>query len=571
MAERSPFDRRLDPLLDEVAEFRLPTEGAAPDTGGGEEGRILRNLRWLSRIARFASPGAEAAGTDTDAAAPRVIGPYELIECIGEGGVGRVFRAMQTAPLRREVALKVIKAGMDSKRVVARFEAERQTLAQLEHPNIAKVHDAGTTELGRPYIVMELVPGLPITEWCDRHRLGVRDRIRLFLSVLDAVQHAHRRGVIHRDLKPSNVLVEDASGRPVPKVIDFGIAKATESELAGTLTEDGQLLGTPEYMSPEQAAGVPGGVDSRTDIFSLGVLLYELLSGRLPILSRDLRVAGISNVPTVLRDTAPSSFTVSLDTAEDEEAIAAARGTDPDTLRRTLRDELEWVAHRAMEKAPDRRYASPADFAADLRCFLEDRPVTAGPPSTAYRLRKFARRNRGLVATVSAVTILLVAGIAATSWQAVRARRAEAAARTSAEGAEAVNRFLTGMLAEANPERNPYGRDMTVGEMLDEAVVGIGDFGGGPELEATLRQTVGEAYAALDRVDDAQRHLDRALALRREEGDPARLGGAVRAAGTLAERRGEDARSLELAREEVAIAADAFGPQSVPWARALLR
>ncbi len=344
-----------------------------------------------------------------------VIGPYKLLEQIGEGGFGVVFMAEQQR-LRRKVALKLIKPGMDSKQVIARFEAERQALALMDHPNIARVLDAGTTDNGQPFFVMELVKGMPITQFCDERRLTTQERLKLFVSVCQAVQHAHQKGVIHRDLKPSNVLVTLHDGTPVPKVIDFGIAKAVGQQVTDKtfFTGFAQMVGTPLYMSPEQAALSSLDVDTRSDVYALGVLLYELLTGNTPFDSETLRRAGYDEMRRIIRENEPPKPSTRLSTLEKASLsiVAECRGVQPHNLGQLVRGELDWIVMRALEKDRQQRYESASAFAADVKRHLEGEPVQACPPSAAYRLRKFARRNKVALATVGLVTAALLTGTA---------------------------------------------------------------------------------------------------------------------------------------------------------------
>jgi serine/threonine protein kinase/tetratricopeptide (TPR) repeat protein len=360
-----------------------------------------------------------------------VIGPYKLLQPIGEGGMGAVFMAEQTAPVQRVVALKVIKAGMDSRQVLARFGAERQALALMDHPNIAKVLDAGATEQGRPYFVMELVKGVPITDYCDEKHLTPRERLKLFVPVCQAVQHAHQKGIIHRDLKPSNVLVGIYDGKPVPKVIDFGVAKAAGPKLteATLFTGFGTVIGTPEYMSPEQAQLDNVDIDTRSDIYSLGVLVYELLTGTTPFTKKDLEKAGMLEMLRVIREQEPPNPSTRLSTAEGLPTLAANRGTEPAKLTKLVRGELDWIVMKALEKDRDRRYETANGLAHDIEKYLNDEPVQACPPSAAYRFRKFACRNRTVLLTAALVAATLLVGVVASVWQAVRATRAESLAR----------------------------------------------------------------------------------------------------------------------------------------------
>jgi serine/threonine protein kinase/Flp pilus assembly protein TadD len=352
-----------------------------------------------------------------------VIGPYKLIEEIGEGGMGAVWMAQQTEPVKRLVALKLIKPGMDSRQVIARFEAERQALALMDHPHIAKVLDAGTTEAGRPYFVMELVKGLPLTKYCDDHRLTPRQRLELFIAVCQAVQHAHQKGIIHRDLKPTNVLVALYDGKPVPKVIDFGVAKAAGPSLTDKtlVTGFGAIVGTLEYMSPEQAQINQLDIDTRSDIYSLGVLLYELLAGSPPFSRKELEKAGMLEMLRVIREQEPSKPSTKLSTAEGLPTLAANRGTEPAKLTKLVRGELDWIVMKALEKDRNRRYETANAFAADLLHYLRDEPVQACPPSAAYRFGKSARRNRAVITTAALVAAALVLGTVVSTWQAFRA------------------------------------------------------------------------------------------------------------------------------------------------------
>ena len=374
------------------------------------------------------------------------IGPYKLLQQIGEGGFGVVFMAEQLQPVRRRVAVKVIKPGMDTRQVIARFEAERQALAVMDHPNIARVLDAGATESGRPYFVMELVRGIPITQYCDENNLSIRGRLELFASVCQAIQHAHTKGIIHRDIKPTNVLVTQQDGKPIVKVIDFGVAKAMGQQLTEKtlFTEFAQMIGTPLYMSPEQAAMSNTDIDTRSDIYSLGVLLYELLTGSTPVSKEQLKKAAFDEIRRIIREEDPPKPSTRISTTEAASSIAAHRHTEPAKLARLVRGELDWIVMKALDKDRGRRYETATGFAADILHYLADEPVLACPPSVGYRLRKFARRNKTplaigavasfvvllavvnlTVATAAIVIVALVLGIIVSASQAIRAIKAE--------------------------------------------------------------------------------------------------------------------------------------------------
>ena len=369
------------------------------------------------------APIAEKVGTK--------IGPYLLREQIGEGGFGQVFVADQMEPVKRKVALKVIKPGMDTREVINRFEAERQALALMDHPNIARVLDAGATDSGRPYFVMELVRGVPITEYCDKNQLAPRERLDLFVTVCQAIQHAHLKGVIHRDIKPSNVLVTSHDGKPVAKVIDFGVAKAIHQQLTERTiyTNFAQMIGTPLYMSPEQAEMSGLDIDTRSDIYGLGVLLYELLTGTTPLEKKRLAKAAYDEIRRLIREEEPPKPSTRLSSTDLIASIAAQRDTEPAKLSKLMRGDLDWITMKALEKDRTRRYETANGLARDIQRYLSDEPVEACPPSATYRLRKFAKKNRVALTTASTITALLVAGIAVSTWQAVRATKAEGEAR----------------------------------------------------------------------------------------------------------------------------------------------
>jgi serine/threonine protein kinase len=490
------------------------------------------------------------------------IGPYRLVQKLGEGGMGAVWVAEQSEPKRR-VALKLIKPGMDSAQVLRRFEAERQALALMEHDNVAKVFDGGTTEQGRPYFVMELVKGVPITKYCDELHLPIEERLELFIPVCRAIQHAHQRGIIHRDVKPSNVLVAIQDGKPVPKVIDFGVAKALHRKLTdeSMYTEVGQLVGTLEYVSPEQAELSALDVDTRTDVYALGALLYELLTGSTPLDRERLRSAAIGEVLRIIREEEPAKPSTRLtDSKELLAGLATQRRADPARLVKQVRGELDWVVMRCLEKDRTRRYESASALARDVERHLKDEPVEACPPSAGYRLGKFARKHRAALTTAAAFVLLLVTAAVLSSTLAFQAKAAEARARSAQEDAEekagraaeaeklasarlkevttqkdrseraektaaqeaalarAISDYLRlDLLALADPQQQGR-KDLQLREVLDRAAASVGSrLDKQPVAEAAVRHLIGDAYLGLGEYKLAQEHLERARDLRRKE------------------------------------------------------
>ncbi|MBU1674691.1 protein kinase [bacterium] len=454
------------------------------------------------------------------------IGPYRLLETLGEGGMGVVYLAEQREPIRRRVALKVIKLGMDTREVIARFESERQALAMMNHPNIACVLGAGTTEAGRPYFVMEHVPGVPITDYCDRHKLTTRQRLELFRPVCLALQHAHQKGIIHRDIKPSNVLVRVQDGKPVPKVIDFGVAKAIDRTLTEKtlFTQQGRLVGTPAYMSPEQAEMTGLNVDTTSDVYSLGVLLYELLAGVQPFEQDELRRAGLLEMHRIIREVDPPRPSTKISglgaTGTD---LAHRRRVEVRAWQRQLRGELDWITMRAIEKDRTRRYASASEFAADIMRFLRDEPVAAGPPGSAYRLGKFVRRHRSLVMAVGALVVVLIGGFIGVSASLSRALKAEAVAAREAERARIeldrsrqVIAFTSEMLSGIDPEV-ARGKDQELLRLIlnDAAARMDTELAGQPEVAASLQMIVGRTYESIGEYAEAEPRYEQAVELRR--------------------------------------------------------
>ena len=498
MLEKNKEDR-LPSLEDFVMELKGAVQQHAPDPAVSQ--------REKSRHVAGASPD----GT---------IGTYRLRERIGVGGMGEVWAAEQEKPFRRKVAIKILKAGMDTKEVVARFEAERQALALMDHPCIAKVYDAGSTPLGRPYFAMEFVQGVSITEYCDRHKLNTRERLNLFIQLCEGVQHAHHKAVIHRDLKPSNVLITEVDDKPLPKIIDFGVAKATAQPLTEKtmFTHMGQLIGTPEYMSPEQAELTGEDIDTRTDVYSLGVILYELLAGALPFDSKELREAGFEGIRRKIREEEPPKPSRRVTTLGEVSVIAAKqRHTSPAALSSQLRGDLDWIIMKALDKDRSRRYASAADLAADIQRHLNNEPVLAGPPSTMYRLKKFVLRHKVGVVTASVVLIAIILGIVGTTIGLFRAIESERVAREEAETASRVSQFLEELFAVSDPGE-AMGNSITAREILDEGANKIArELEGQPLIQARLMVTMGRVYRGLGLYEQSRSLLEGSLEKRRNE------------------------------------------------------
>jgi serine/threonine protein kinase len=534
---------RAEPAADGTGPGEASTSEPATCTFAGREGTRTLTFTPSEPVGSSGRPPSEGPGSR--------IGPYTLVAPLGEGGMGSVFRAEQTSPVRRQVAVKIIKAGMDTEAVISRFEAERQALALMDHPNIARVLDAGATDSGRPFFVMELVEGPPITRYCDARRLDTRRRLELFIPLCQAIQHAHQKGIVHRDIKPSNVLVSEVDGRPVPKVIDFGIAKAIEQPLLerSQFTQVGAVVGTPEYMSPEQAG--PGGqdVDTRADVYALGVLLYELLTGSTPLDRATLRGAAFEEILRRIREDEPPPPSRRLGrraevaggpagrpAAPEALTIAALRDTEPGRLTRQLRGDLDWVVMRCLEKDRGRRYESASALARDIERHLSDEPVEAGPPSASYRLVKLIRRNKTRTAAAGLLSLSLIGGIVGTTSgmreanrQALIAR-AELAAKEEARRAEALERgkaerrlaqvergigLLRSIFRELNPMNEEKGSDLRLqlaGRLEALAATIEGDALADEDLVAEMQSTLGASLEQLGYPDRATTLGEKALA-----------------------------------------------------------
>jgi non-specific serine/threonine protein kinase/serine/threonine-protein kinase len=507
-----------------------------------------------------------------------VIGPYRLIRELGQGGMGEVWLAEQSEPIRREVALKLIKLGMDSRQVIARFEAERQALAMMDHPATARVFDAGVAPDGRPYFAMEYVRGRSITEHCDRQRLSIDERLRLFVQVCEGVQHAHQKGIIHRDLKPSNVLVAVHEGQAAPKIIDFGVAKSLDQRLTTQtmFTEHGVLVGTPEYMSPEQAE--PGGadIDTRSDVYSLGALLYELLVGVRPIDSKELRLRGLDEILRHIREKEPSRPSTRFNTLDGPSTAesAARRRSEPRSVRRKLSGDLDWVTMKALAKERERRYGSASELAADLRRYLAFEPVTAGPPGAGYRARKFVRRHRFGVGVGALVLLFVVVFAVAMGVQTVRVGRERDRADAERRTALAINEFLQETLASANPLEEGGRRDITLIEALDGAAGRIDEsFADEPEVRAEVLTTIGNTYRKLSRMEQAEELLLAAIEIRRglPNGDPEKLALLLNITGSLRVEADDLEGAEALIREALEVRRRAYGADDYRTARSMVQ
>ncbi len=546
-------------LLDEAgkADPDLRREVEALLSSYGSAGDHLEAAVREEREQAFTTSTLDSSEADSGA----IIGPYRLIERIGEGGMGEVWLAEQKQPVRRRVALKLIKPGMDTREVVKRFESERQALALMDHPNIAKVFDAGSTSQGHPYFVMEYVAGVPITEYCDKHKLTTRERLELFIHICEGVQHAHQKAILHRDLKPSNILVSEVDGQPRPRIIDFGVAKAISQPLtAETMyTRAGAIVGTPGYMSPEQADSGGQDIDTRTDVYSLGVVLYELLVSALPLdfqklpfdeILRKLREEDAPKPSTKVRSLGPMSTTT-----------AQNRRTDPPTLARQLRGDLDAITLKALEKDRSRRYATPSELGADIGRHLRHEPVVARPASTAYRTRKYIRRHRIGVAVAAAAVLLLASFAVAQAFEIRRVTQERDRVTRERDRADRITKFMTSMFKVSDPSES-RGNKVTAREILDKASKDI-DTGleKDPELQAQMMDVMGGVYVNLGIYSEAEQLLTKAVNVRRRvlgSDNPATLACINELATTLMF-RARYAQAEKLSREALAADRRLFG------------
>jgi serine/threonine protein kinase len=580
MAERKPSVEELCAGCPELIPHMRQMIGALDSVGSATVAAAAthtldprENPRPVSDPSDLEFPVAAAAEV------PSHIGPYRILATLGSGGMGVVYKAEQRHPVKRQVALKLIKLGMDTRHVIARFESERQALAMMDHPNIAKVIDAGATDTGRPYFVMEFVPGEPINDYCDKNRLTTEQRLGLFIQICEAIQHAHQKGIIHRDLKPGNILVEYRDNKAVPKIIDFGIAKATSTSLTEkTLyTEQGQLVGTPEYASPEQAETSGLDVDTRTDIYSLGVILYELLTGKLPFDPKALRASGYAAMQRMIRELDPPKPSTRLTKLGDDgeaESIAKRRRTEARALMREIRGELDWIILKAMDKDRQRRYDTAAALAQDLGRYLRDEPVSAGPPTATYRVGKFVKRHIIGISAGAAVAAALVIGLAVAVYglYQARAQRDDALlARSEAEREAARNREINEYL-----ERILLATDAQQARLMNVSLESILErsrqlFGDQHAIVGAVLSSRANSLRAAGQLQEAERALLEALGeFRKAYGhEHGTVAAALTSLGTIQSDRNDHAAAENNLRQAVEMNKKVFGPRSLQVAETL--
>ncbi len=518
------------------------------------------------------SDGSSRAGYRSDSIR---IPHYRILELLGAGGMGEVWAAQQEQPIRRKVALKIIKLGMDSRQIVARFQHERRALALMSHPNIAAVYEAGTTLDGRPYFAMEYVPGEPVTTYCNRHRLTIPERLELFLKICDGVQHAHQKGIIHRDIKPSNVLVTVQDEEPVPKIVDFGLAKATSPSFTEETmhTAIGAVVGTLEYMSPEQLELTGVDIDTRSDIYSLGVLLYNLLVGSVPFPQEEMRASHLDELRRIIRDKDPSRPSTRLSVAQETRTeVAERRSQDPTALAKRIRGDLDWITLKALAKDRTRRYQTANALRMDIRRHLDNEPVLARPPSALYKGRKFVRRHRAAVVAALLVLLAVIGGSIGTTAGLLRALRAEDRATREAETARRVSDFLVEIFRVADPNE-AQGETITARQILDEGSRRISrDLRKQPMTRARLMSTMGTVYRHLGLYQESRALLEDALQLRRAElgEDSLEVADSLSAIGGLDILEGDYARARSRAERALAIREGALPPTSPAIADSLM-
>jgi len=594
MTEHDIFAAAIKLTSDQRSAFL--TAACGPDTRLREQVDALLLAHDESRglLPKQADRELESTYLGANQASPGMMigGRYKLLEAIGEGGMGSVWLAEQREPVKRKVAVKLVKAGMDSKQVLARFEAERQALALMDHPNIAKVFDGGMTDQGRPYSIMEYVKGVPLTAYCDSARLSLKERLNLFLPVCQAVQHAHQKGIIHRDLKPSNILICLYDGKPVPKVIDFGLAKAVNQALTehSLHTGHGVMVGTPLYMSPEQAEHNNLDVDTRTDIYSLGVILYELLTGSTPLERQQLKDAAYNEILRLIKEVEPPKPSERISGSASLPSIAAQRNIEPDQLRRSVIGDLDWIVMKALDKERSRRFETANGLARDVERFLNDEAVEACPPSAGYKLRKYMRRHRGQVLAVSAVLATLLLGMAGTTWGLFEAKRqerialAEVVAKETARQQEAeraegeriakleaekardeteqVLDYLVAAFRKSDPEAD--GATLTVVEMFEQAAEELeATFPNQPAIQARLLNAIGETYLGLGLYPKAVTVFQRAMALSRNElnSDHERTLESMNNLAAAYESAGRLPEAMVLSEQTVKLSQDIYGSE----------